>query len=132
MNNQGRWAILSLACAGLLAACVSDGDSTTGPDPDIGGRGASMSASERDKCVADGGFTDRRGMLGMEMCVFPYSDAGAKCTDSEQCEGKCINRNAGTVEFGQEASGQCQADSALFGCFAEVENGRMTAALCVD
>jgi len=37
-----------------------------------------------------------------------------------------------THPLGSQAIGQCQADDALFGCFAEVREGRVQQGLCVD
>lgn len=81
-------------------------------------------------CKAAGGFLARRGRMQSEMCVHPYSDAGMTCTDNQQCEGKCVTQ----PDAGPDGSiaGQCQADDALFGCYAEVVDSKAVRAICVD
>ncbi len=128
-----------------LAACVpspSPGEGPTTPEapesgpvtaPDGAGRGGyarDMSSADRTACETSGGSVQRRGMIGMEMCVHPYADAGATCSDSSECEGKCV---AGAGNAPDEAiTGQCQADDRLFGCYAEVKAGKAAYTICVD
>lgn len=85
-------------------------------------------------CAAQGAFLDHRGMFGTAMCVRSFPDAGADCLDKSDCEGLCIIRDDAldTHPLGSQAIGQCQADDALFGCFAEVRDGRVQQGLCVD
>ncbi|WP_239805767.1 hypothetical protein [Croceicoccus hydrothermalis] len=80
-------------------------------------------------CEASGGFIDRRGRGQFETCVHPYADAGQSCTDNQQCDGKCVAEpDAGMTGV----VGECQADDALFGCYAEVVDGAAVRAICVD
>lgn len=60
-----------------------------------------------------------------------YSDAGRPCSTGEQRYGDRIE-TAPFPEAGASASGRCQADSRPFGCYARVENGKATPAICVD
>lgn len=90
-----------------------------------------MNAEDRASCQSSGGTVQRRGMLGMEQCVHAYADAGKQCTDSAQCQGKCVG-SAGAVSPDKPASGTCQADDRLYGCYAEVRQGKAVAAICVD
>jgi len=91
---------------------------------------ASQSGPEAAACKAAGGFLDRRGRLGTLMCVHPYADAGQACTDNQQCDGKCVTAPDDGPDG--EVVGQCQADDALFGCYAEVVSGKVVRAICVD
>ena len=80
-------------------------------------------------CEASGGYVDRRGRGQFETCVHPYADAGQSCTDNQQCDGKCVTEpDAGMTGV----VGECQADDALFGCYAEVVDGAAVRAICVD
>ncbi|WP_299307412.1 hypothetical protein [uncultured Croceicoccus sp.] len=80
-------------------------------------------------CEASGGHVDRRGRGQFETCVHPYGDAGQSCTDNQQCDGKCVAEpDAGMTGV----VGECQADDALFGCYAEVVDGAAVRAICVD
>ena len=59
------------------------------------------------------------------VCVVPYSDAGKECTDSSQCDGKCLVWE-GDIKYGA-AVGTCQAETPIrSGCFAEVLDGFVT------
>jgi hypothetical protein len=72
-------------------------------------------------------------MLGSLMCVIPYADAGKPCTDSGQCLGACLAEyQSGVFSVASGATGQCQADNAVFGCLGEVQHGRIDGFLCVD
>ena len=66
------------------------------------------------------------------MCVLPYADAGKVCTDSDQCMGDCRLADGPSLPSGTTATGVCQANTSPFGCFANVEDGKVDAALCVD
>lgn len=123
------------AAAGALIACapVSDAQSNPAPQPvapDILERPGPALQPNAASCKASGGFLDRRGRAQTAMCVHPYSDAGKACRDNLECEGKCV----APVDDGPDGQivGQCQADDALFGCYAEVVDGKSVRAICVD
>ena len=92
----------------------------------------SLPDAEREACEAGGGSVERRGMMGSEMCVRPYADAGKACTDESQCEGRCIAEGRVGAPPDEKVTGICQRDDALFGCFGLVENGTISSGLCVD
>ncbi len=81
-------------------------------------------------CAASGGSWERRGMLGSEMCVHRYADAGKNCSDKSDCSGRCIAK--GMPEMGKPANGTCQVDDRLFGCYATVDKGVAGPGICVD
>lgn len=83
-------------------------------------------------CMAQGGKMLRVGRMQSLQCVLQYSDAGKTCTDAAQCQGECRVPGSVIVEDGRAVEGQCTADSNRFGCYTRVENGRATAAICVD
>mgnify|MGYP001123423830 CR=1 FL=1 len=140
-----RTVLVAAFGAFALAGCApQDGpqSSTLAPTPPAGGETGQnqsyddgprrdMNAADRAACEAAGGSVQRRGRLGMEQCVHAYADAGKQCTDSTQCQGKCVG-SAGAVSPDKAASGICQADDRLYGCYAEVRNGKAVAAICVD
>lgn len=103
----------------LLTACAP---SAPAPAP-------TAEASEA-ACVARGGVIQRGGKLQLPTCVTPYADAGKACTDKAQCQGACILE--GNLEPQTSVTGQCQKTSQQFGCYARVENGQTTGAICVD
>lgn len=120
----------------LGAACVQAEAEESASGNEIAAPDAQGPASDQDPdaaaCEAAGGFLDRRGMIQDLICVHPYADAGKACTDNQQCDGKCVTND---MEPGAEDGsivGQCQADDALFGCYAEVVDGKAVRAICVD
>ncbi|MDR7102591.1 hypothetical protein [Croceicoccus sp. BE223] len=119
----------------IVAACTQASAQSDQPiaAPDAQGPVATASVDAA-TCKAAGGFLDRRGRMQSEICVHPYADAGKACRDSQECDGKCVT--GASPEPGEAADGQlvgqCQADDALFGCYAEVVDGKRVRAICVD
>jgi len=117
---------------------ATDGSAAIGDVADVSGgaktiedmRAESLAAIDQQACEAGGGEVRQEGMLGMYRCVTPYADAGAECRSSSDCEGKCLVTDDTLV--GEATVGACQADDSPFGCYAEIEDGQVTAALCVD
>jgi hypothetical protein len=74
-----------------------------------------------------------QGMLGYEMCVIPYRDAGKSCSGHADCRGTCLYpdkprpRNPKT-----KVRGICAPNNSHFGCRTLVEKGRIVSAMCVD
>lgn len=87
------------------------------------------------QCAAKGAFLDYRGMFGTAMCVTRFPDAGKACSDKSDCSGRCITedeRFLTPAAIGNSARGLCQPDDSLFGCYAEVVNGRIAQPICAD
>ncbi|RKF19181.1 hypothetical protein D6851_11925 [Altericroceibacterium spongiae] len=120
--------IAALAGTMLLAACTPSHQSEQ-PGPS-GGPKLFLSQQERQSCEAEGGHVEKRGRLQAETCVHPFPDAGQGCTDNAQCEGKCIAEGNEGPE--KEVTGYCQKDDKLFGCYAEVQDGKAVNRICVD
>ncbi len=81
------------------------------------------------ECKSAGGKWQQVGISGYA-CVVSTPDAGSKCTDSAQCAGTCLaGRN---VDFGAQVAGHCSETYLVWGCTAEVKNGRAQATICVD
>lgn len=89
-------------------------------------------------CAAKGAFLDRRGMFGTAMCVTPYADAGKVCRFKSECVGRCMvelgtpETNARDYSIGVETVGKCEPDDRTFGCYAVVDAGKVTEAVCDD
>ncbi len=135
---RGLRTVLVAAFGALALVGCAPQDGPQPPTPPAGGDmgenqsySRDMGAADRAACEAEGGTVQRRGRLGMEQCVHAYADAGKQCTDSAQCQGKCVG-SVGAVSPDKAASGTCQADDRLYGCYAEVRNGKAVAAICVD
>ena len=97
-------------------------------------RDESRAKIDEDACAAQGGVVQQEGLLGLWRCVVPYADAGAQCSDSSDCEGRCF-ANDDVTDYNAApgaAVGICEANDSPFGCFAEIENGDVAPMLCVD
>lgn len=95
-------------------------------------RAESLAAIDKEACAAKGGEIRQEGLLGTYRCTVPYADAGKACRDKSDCEGKCLLGPDSDAATGEEASGVCQANDSPFGCYAEIVDGKVAAALCVD
>jgi hypothetical protein len=122
-----RAAILSALAALTIGGCTPVEPPQSGSDQPSG----DMTPAARVACTSAGGRVERRGRVGAELCVKPFADAGKACTDTSQCQGKCVGTVEQTAMVGSVA-GQCQADDALFGCYSEIRNGKAVNAICVD
>jgi len=63
--------------------------------------------------------------------VQPFADAGKQCTDTSQCEGKCVG-TADQASSTVPLSGQCQPDDRMFGCYSEIKQAKAVNTICVD
>lgn len=140
MKSLAIWACalgfcLTSACApGKDAAPDDSGEHTQNGKTIEEMRAESLAKIDQAACDAAGGEVRQEGMLGLWRCVTPYADAGAICTDASDCEGRCLGSDDVTdyeAPPGQ-ISGRCEADDSPFGCNAEIEDGSVTATLCVD
>jgi hypothetical protein len=116
------------ACVGLAAgASLALGQPR--PQP------SRLTPAERAQCAAAHGQIAIAGLSGEEMCALPYRDAGRSCKSSSQCAGDCRYEGSdaqGDARRHRTVSGRCQAFAYPYGCRVNVENGRVTAGLCVD
>lgn len=110
----------------IVSACAPAGSAgNAGPD-------AAVRTSAVADCAARGGPMQPVGRAQTMQCVVKFADAGKRCTTGSDCAGDCRVEQAPFPEAGATAVGQCQADSRPFGCYARVENGKATPAICVD
>ncbi len=78
------------------------------------------------QCKEIGGKWGPRGMLEELICNPKTLDGGKQCTDSDQCQGKCISKT------GQGNIGQCSEYELIYGCLTFFENGQPTPPICID
>ena len=104
-----------LALLLVLSACAVPADPPPGPPP----------AATAENCAAAGGEWRPVCRTQRPMCVRAYKDAGKVCTDSNQCDGRCVG------EGEDVKSGVCEADNDPCGCATEMIAGRPRT-ICVD
>jgi hypothetical protein len=113
--------IIAMLAAGLFAATLGSCAPTPTPEQ----------IAEAD-CTAQGGKMQRVGRAQSLQCVIAYPDAGKTCRDGDDCMGQCRVPGGVIVPEGRAVEGRCVATSDPFGCYTQVEDGRATAAICVD
>lgn len=109
----------------------ASGDSSEGEKTIEDMRAESLAAIDQAACDAAGGEVRQEGMLGMYRCVKPYADAGKSCRGKADCEGQCRFDGDAPAD-GADVIGTCQVNDSPFGCYSEVEDGKLTGGICVD
>ena len=94
--------------------------------------GETATANERTRCEAVGGEIRRDGLLGRELCIQTFADAGQACHDSADCLGDCRLEGEFIKSGTPTDAGTCQVRDTPFGCFQTVEAGQARPAICVD
>lgn len=138
----------------MLLLCVGCNTLDKGPDEKPGqesGQGSGSEVSNEGKsleqlrkeafekidvkaCEDNGGTVRQEGILGFPRCTTPYSDAGNRCSDASDCQGRCFGKD-GVTNFDTdkgETVGVCEANDSPFGCYSEIINGTPTPMICVD
>jgi len=122
-------------CAYLQEVYESNPDYSSGQDPyeKIQFTGQFATSQERARCEAAGGTVRRDGMRGWEQCIQTYADAGKTCSDNAECIGQCrLALEDAMPDTNASVTGTCQSTDSPFGCYATVEDGKATPAICVD
>lgn len=88
-------------------------------------------------CEEAGGTVTSVCMFGMPQCVTPFADAGKTCSDSSECQGRCLFDDQGLGNrpgpvVGESALGNCEADSNPCGCWWEIADGKVQQGICAD
>lgn len=114
--------IIVAAAFAVLAACAQTVATQAVDSPDL------------TNCAARGGVVDTVGRLQRTVCRVPYADAGKTCSDKSDCAARCIlDREAGDAEAASgPVQGKCQQHQTQFGCFSEVDGGKVISTICVD
>jgi hypothetical protein len=120
---------LLAAAVAWLAACTPPPTPGGGNGPGPTGPSTPPHEMTSAQCQAAGGTMRPVCMMGTVQCVVTYSDAGQACRDGDDCQGDCRADDMGQTGA---VTGRCQANSDPCGCFANVEDGRIDGALCVD
>lgn len=113
-KNKGFWVFLTIV---ILAIVV-------GMFYNYFPLGDKVSDAEK-TCIEEGGTWDDWNGDGARECNYPTTDAGTRCTDSQQCEGRCL----GEEEF--LLYGSCSEWVDAYGCHNFVEGGLAGAEECL-
>lgn len=124
------------AAFALLCACApkTDAADTASATPAVHAA-ASDSTEPADiaSCAARGGVVDTVGRMQRQVCRIPYADAGKTCSNKSDCAGRCIyDREEGGGEPTGAVTGKCQKFATQFGCWSEVDGGKIKSTICVD
>lgn len=85
------------------------------------------------KCEAAGGRVEPGGMLGHDLCVQTYPDAGKACMSASDCIGRCLLAPGSSDDVDQTSDdGICQTTDSPFGCHADVDSGKVQWTICID
>lgn len=87
----------------------------------------------KEECEKLNGIWGQIGLSLEPICRFKTSDGGKICTNSNQCEGSCIENY--DKETAMPTSGKCSEFNIVVGChwwFAEREGSPKPEAICVD
>ena len=86
------------------------------------------------ECRAAGGQWSRFGvrdhLCGLYSCAERTRDAGKPCRNRADCEHLCVTSSSPRI--GAEVVGECTAVKTSFGCFTQVDGGRIVGRVCVD
>ena len=122
---KGRALIIAIAATPLLFGCQPKEPATS-----------TLIVPAVEQCKASGGKIEKVGIVGTPACVIPTADAGKTCSDSSECQGRCLVEDwegDRPPRIGTQSKGMCEASNLTFGCIAEVRRGRIaTAFVCVD
>lgn len=121
-----RIASLAILLLALTACTPVAGPAPSSPTP-------VALAADPAACKAAGGGIRPVCRMQQAACVIAYKDAGKACTDSDQCQGRCVTGDEGDAPVAGSATiGLCEADSDPCGCSTEVIGGKAASTLCID
>lgn len=126
--------ITPLVLSLLVSACMQNPPNAEppAPEPPTADPVKPQDLKDQASCESANGIWRREGLAGIYACVLPAQDAGKACTDSSQCEYRCLAAANSNFQIGQKAEGQCQVNSSPFGCRTEIKGGKAEPTLCID
>lgn len=124
---------LLIATLLVLTACnnTSNITSSTNPPQTMSLSQLANSLKSEKACAEHNGKWQKVGKLQMPACILTPKDAGKACTDSSQCETRCIAKDP-EPKAGEKADGICADSTNLFGCQTYIKDGRSEGTLCID
>lgn len=128
--------LIIAAAFAALAACAPKTETAGTPTTPVAEASAPVPGDSTDltNCAARGGVIDTVGRLQRQVCRVPYADAGKTCSNKSDCTAHCIlDREEGdSAPASGPVTGKCQQYQMQFGCFSEVDGGKVKTTICVD
>ena len=117
----------------LLTACnnTKDIEPNTNPPKTMTLSQLANSLKSETACLEHNGKWQKVGMLQMPTCVLAPKDAGKACSDSSECETRCLAKDP-EPKAGEKADGVCADSTNIFGCQTYIKDGRSEGTLCID
>ena len=81
-------------------------------------------------CAAQHGAIQPVCLLGTRMCVINFTDAGKTCSDSSECQGRCLA--VPKAERQESVTGKCSPSNNPCGCISIVTKGVASPVMCID
>jgi putative hemolysin len=90
-------------------------------------------SADQASCLAKGGEWRPVCRMQQSACVIIFADAGKACKDGDDCAGDCMAPSSGGFAVtGATVTGVCAVNDDPCGCKQTVEDGKTTAAICID
>jgi hypothetical protein len=125
--------ILAIVAALCLAACTPAPASDPAPaTPATEAPPAPLPEDQSAACTAKGGSWQPVCRMQQPACVMTFADAGKECSDGDDCQGDCLAKPVADFIEGGPATGICAVNDDPCGCKQKIEDGKATAAICVD
>lgn len=120
--------LLTILCLFILPFCVACSSPSKTPEQ----AEPVKAATDKTSCLAQKGNWTPVGLLGNYMCVLKAKDAGKTCSDSKECQYRCLANEQSSPKHPKKVTGACQASNNPFGCSSEIIDGVAQPTLCID
>lgn len=121
-------ALVAAACTPAPAPTPAEPEAPTVEAPPT----ATPAADEAAACSSRGGTWQPICRMQTPACVMTFADAGKACADGDDCSGDCLAKPVADFIDGGPATGICASNDDPCGCKQKIEDGKATAAICVD
>jgi hypothetical protein len=126
-------ALAIAACSPAAPPAPAEPAPTATPAPAPAEPSSPAPTADQASCAAKGGEWRPVCRMQQPACVLTFKDAGKACKDGDDCAGDCMAPNsAGFAPTGATVSGVCAVNDDPCGCKQTVEDGKATAAICID
>lgn len=126
-------ALAAAACSPTEPSAPVEPASTATPAPEASTPASPPTGADQASCITKGGEWRPVCRMQQPACVMTFADAGKECKDGDDCAGDCMAPNsAGFAQTSATVTGVCAVNDDPCGCKQTVEDGKATAAICID